>query len=124
MLPLPGLVSDVGEPLAADLSRLGIAGSDTLEDRLACVSLDGMIALKSRIASYFVRHSLPQQFLEQGARAEWEELNLWEQWIERGCAAPDFQTWLDEGNPRCPGNSRRATLVDYLTDLQFEIDSI
>jgi hypothetical protein len=57
VLPLPGLEIDGDGGWAANLARIGLAGTDTLrvESRLASVSLHGMEAVKARVASYFVR---------------------------------------------------------------------
>ncbi len=79
VLPLPGLtLGDAGENAGANLGRIGLCGSDTLNlgRRLACVSLSGMRALKARLSTYFARVSIPDGILEVGAHEEWHELDL------------------------------------------------
>jgi hypothetical protein len=54
VLPLPGLEIDGEGDWAANLARIGLAGTDTLtgENRVASVSQHGMEALKARVATY------------------------------------------------------------------------
>jgi hypothetical protein len=124
VLPLPGLEIDGDDGWAANLVRIGLAGTDTLsmENRLASVSLQGMEALKARVATYFIRAEVPTGIVGVGAHEEWHEVDLWERWSERTGSADGFQAWLDEENPNYPGRRRRDTLYDDLVGIQQQLD--
>jgi hypothetical protein len=124
VLPLPGLgIEEIGDA-AADLSRIGLCGTETLDigERMACVSVAGMQALKARLASYFVRVRIPDNVFATGAHEEWHELDLWEDWVTRTGGEAGFQEWLDETNPNYPNRARRETIYDDLEGLRDQID--
>ncbi|MCZ7589364.1 MAG: hypothetical protein M5U27_11040 [Gaiella sp.] len=124
VLPLPGLEINGEGDWAANLARIGLAGTDTLTaaHRVASVSQQGMEALKARVATYFVRADIPTTVLGVGAHEEWHELDLWERWVERTGAQDGFQQWLDEENPNYPGRRRRDTLYDDLAGVRQQLD--
>jgi hypothetical protein len=125
VLPLPGLaLTENGDPVAANLSRIGLCGTKALasDHRVASVSLNGMGALKARLASYFVRVSISEAMVRVGAHEEWHELDLWERWITRAGDGPGFQEWLSEENPNYPGRQRRETLYDDLVGIREQLD--
>lgn len=125
VLPLPGLTTADGSPAAADLSRIGLCGSDSLElaRRRACVSLPGMKALKARIASYFIRVDVPPDLVGVGAHEEWHELSLWEHWAQQTGHDAGFQAWLDETNPAYPSLRRRDTIYDDLGGIETQLNA-
>lgn len=117
VLPLPGLALLNGDqPVGANLGRIGLCSTDTLkgENRMGCVSLSGMEAVKRRVATYFARVPVPDGIVGVGAHEEWHELDLWECWTERSGTPDGFQPWLDEANPNYPDRRRRDTLYDDL----------
>lgn len=124
VLPLPGLEIDGEADWAANLSRIGLAGTDTLrlEDRVASVSQHGMEALKARVSTYFVRSEVPATPLVVGAHEEWHELDLWERWTERTGTPDGFQPWMDEENLNYPGLKRRDTLYDDLAGIRQQLE--
>jgi hypothetical protein len=125
VLPLPGLeLSDEGDPAAANLSRIGLCATATLdlENRIGCVSLRGMLALKGRLSTYFVRVEVPSALVEVGAHEEWHELDLWQRWITRTGEEAGFQQWLSEENLNFPGRQRRETLYDDLVGVRQQLD--
>lgn len=124
VLPLPGITdADEGAPQGADLSRIGVCGSDQLamENRIASVTLHGLTALKSRVATYFVRAPVPTNVLEVGSLKEWHEVDLWELWTERTGAEDGFQEWLDQENLSYLGQSRRDTLYGDLEGIREQL---
>lgn len=124
VLPLPGLtLGDAGENAGANLGRIGLCGSDTLNlgRRLACVSLSGMRALKARLSTYFARVSIPDGILEVGAHEEWHELDLWERWAASTGSEAGFHGWLDEPNPNYPDRRRRDTIHDDLIGIRHQL---
>jgi hypothetical protein len=124
VLPLPGLVIGDETDLGANLSRIGLCGGDMLspDRRVASVSLDGMRALKARLAMYFVRSEVPDGIVGVGAHEEWYELDLWERWTAATGSEEGFQAWLDEENPNYRGRSRRETLYDDLVGIRQQLE--
>lgn len=126
VLPLPGLALPNGDqPVAANLGRIGLCSTTTLKlgDRMSCVSLPGMRALKARVATYFVREEVPDGIVGVGAHEEWHELDLWERWTERSGSPDGFQPWLSEINPNYPDQRRRDTLYDDLEGIREQLDA-
>ena len=123
VLPLPDLLLG-GEHPAADLSRIGLCGSGTVEigKRQACVSLPGMKALKARLSGFFIRAEVPDTIVTVGAHEEWHELDLWERWTIATGSPDGFQPWLDDENPNYPGQRRRDTTYDDLAGIQQQLD--
>jgi hypothetical protein len=125
VLPLPGLeLTDEGDPAAANLSRIGLCATATLDlkNRIGCLSLNGMRALKTRLSMYFVRVEVPSALVEIGAHEEWHELDLWQRWTTRTGEEAGFQQWLSEENPNYPGRQRRETLYDDLVGVRQQLD--
>lgn len=109
---------------AANLGRIGLCGTDTLvaEKRVACVSIDGMRALKARLSTYFARVPVPGSLFAVGAHEEWHELDLWERWVVRTGSETGFQHWLEQPNPNHAGQRRRDTIYADLAGLQRQLD--
>ena len=51
-----------------------------------------MRALKTRLATYFVRAPIPDSILGVGAHDEWHELDLWERWTTRTGSEAGFKS--------------------------------
>jgi hypothetical protein len=124
VLPLPGLPMTDDEAAAANLGRIGLCATSSLEitNRLGCVSVTGMQALKWRVASYFARVPIANSTMAIGAHEEWHELNLWERWTAGIGDESTFQAWLDEQNPNYSPRSRRQTLYDDLGGIEAQLE--
>jgi hypothetical protein len=125
VLPLAGLEIDGETGWAADLGRIGTAGTQTMTaaNKLASVTQHGMEAVKMRVATYFVRADVPVDLVRVGAHEEWHELDLWQRWVEATGTQEGHQRWLDEENPNYPGRSRRDTLYDDLGGVREQLDA-
>jgi len=124
ILPLPHLeIGGKGE-LGANLGRIGLCGADQLtpQNRLASVSLEGMKALKTRLAEYFTRTEIPVDTAGVGAHEEWWEISLWERWVEATGTHDGYQDWLDAENPNYSPRTRRETLYDDLVGIRNQLD--
>lgn len=126
VLPLPGLVLPEAddEPAAANLARIGLCATPTLNvhKRLGCVSLAGMQAVKTRVATYFTRVPVASSTMAIGAHEEWHELSLWERWTVTTGSEPTFQAWMDKENPNYSPASRRKTLYDDLVGIERQLE--
>jgi len=126
VLPLPGLVLPDAddEPAAANLARIGLCATPTLkvQKRLGCVSLAGMQAVKTRVATYFTRVAVASSTMAIGAHDEWHELSLWEHWTATTGDESTFQAWLDEENPNYAPTSRRRSLYDDLAGIEDQLE--
>ena len=126
VLPLPGLVlpDAAGDSVAANLGRIGLCATPSLDmaNRLGCASLNGMQALKTRVATYFARSPMAPTTMAIGAHEEWHELNLWERWTNSTGDPTTFQAWLDEENPNYAPRQRRQTLYDDLAGIEAQLD--
>jgi hypothetical protein len=124
VLSLPELTID-GEPAGADLGRIGMANSMMLskDDRLACVTLSGVRAVKARLIEYFARYGSMGQFLGPAAHEEWHEVDLWEKWTARNGSESGFQAWLDEVHPPLPSLTRREAIVADLPGVKAALEA-
>ena len=117
LFPLPGFRD--GVDYAVDFRRVGTTHKQYLEDRrVAVLSHAGWAAMQRRLAYHQLRVDLPLAQRRLETAGSWEELNLWELWIEGGQEFADFQPWLDGAvaGGRYAGQSRRS-IVEFAPDI-------
>lgn len=116
LFPLPGLKD--GHDFVADFRRVGTTHFKNLEGRrTACLTLDGWAALQRRWAWHTLRADIPLESRANDQRGIWNELELWEEWTDRGYPSGEFTAWreaLQVGGTF--SGTKRADLFDYALD--------
>lgn len=93
LFPLRDFLGD--EDDVVNFRKIGTTPSRSLDgQRIACLSHAGWVAFQRRFANYSVRIDPGQQELLDETRGEWEEIELWEEWIRRGNDPDRFEEWI------------------------------
>lgn len=85
VLPLPDLVENSGEHWAAVFTERGHVPmpSGRLDDRVAALSLQGVLALQQRLVHWTSRVAISDERLEAATKPVWLENELQESWNEK-----------------------------------------
>ena len=104
-----------------DFNVLGTVNFSNLKNqRIAVLSKEGCAAFRKRYAWHALRIQVDYADLLQESTETWNELNLWEIWIEHGLDEAEFQTvWLEgplAGSSQYAGTKRRD-LLEFAPDV-------
>ena len=119
VFPYVGLTED-GQLWVADFNILGTVHFKHLVDqRVACLSLEGWAAFQRRYANHTLRIDQSIDFRVGDVRQIWTELDLWEEWCRRGFEEADFDAWLNEPiSSECHyKGTRRRDAVELAADV-------
>ena len=111
LFPLPRFRND--ELWVADFNLLGTVIRDHLyNQRIVCLNHLGWAAFQRRYATHSLRIDQPLEKRLEDTRSLWNEIEIWEEWCERGHAEADYPLWLKEpiASGHDAGTTRRNAL--------------